>query len=307
MEPALKPWNLNDELAKLEAESRDLRHDDASRRGYAFAAQLVRKAFATRTQGQGEAVAWQIPVKMPDGKLLNIYTEALPYDADADSGIIQRGEAVPLYAIPSAPAQEIEGLVERLRAFSDHLEPAAEFYRDEQIALDEAVQSLTRMAGELLEAKASLKTAMQAVIKHANDTAPYADEMAAESVLRMRAESRASTLAADVERLTGERDKTIQRHKASTHEAVRKIEALGREKSNIETTLSVAEASLAEALKGFEDARQEIVLAITFLGRDNGTGRMDTTVPQLIDRLATADADIRRRLAALWREGEARK
>ena len=58
----------------------------------------------------------------------------------------------------------------------------------------------------------------------------------------------------ELERVTRERDEAIAAHKKSTHEAVRRIEALGRDKSKIETqllTLEAENAALKAALEPF--------------------------------------------------------
>lgn len=44
--------------------------------------------------------------------------------------------------------------------------------------------------------------------------------------------------------------------------------------------------------------RNAVVMAIAFLGRDEGSDRMTTTVPQIIQTLANADVEVRRLLAA---------
>lgn len=41
-----------------------------------------------------------------------------------------------------------------------------------------------------------------------------------------------------------------------------------------------------------EEAREEIVLAIAFLGRDKGTNRIDSTIDGLVKRLAAIDKKI---------------
>lgn len=61
--------------------------------------------------------------------------------------------------------------------------------------------------------------------------------------------------------------------------------------------VSVAQ-SAPDYRQALENARQEIVLAIAFLGRDIATKRLDITATQLCIRLANADAAIRRTLAA---------
>jgi hypothetical protein len=54
---------------------------------------------------------------------------------------------------------------------------------------------------------------------------------------------------------------------------------------------------LWDARGALEHARQEIVLAIAFLGRDGGTERAPQTIKTLIERLAEADATIRKALS----------
>ncbi len=45
--------------------------------------------------------------------------------------------------------------------------------------------------------------------------------------------------------------------------------------------------------------RNAVVMAIAFLGRDAGTGRMETTLPQIVKTLSNADTEVRRLIDAL--------
>jgi hypothetical protein len=60
------------------------------------------------------------------------------------------------------------------------------------------------------------------------------------------------------EQLRKERDEARAAHKKSTHEAVRRIEALGREKSKLATELEASNARIAELENGLAKARKLI-------------------------------------------------
>lgn len=87
------------------------------------------------------------------------------------------------------------------------------------------------------------------------------------------------------------RELGIQDSSTTPAEAVRELNA------EIERLRSVAQAAQEPAIAQRNSmvlVRNAIVMAIAFLGRDAGTERMETTLPQITTMLSNADAEIRR-------------
>lgn len=69
-----------------------------------------------------EPIAWRIRVRERGGTTYHVYTERLPFEPDADSGIIAIGKAVPVFALDdihwnearSAVTQQFEKTLEYL-------------------------------------------------------------------------------------------------------------------------------------------------------------------------------------------------
>jgi hypothetical protein len=59
-----------------------------------------------QVQNEREPVAWRVLVN-DNGRTMHVYTEALPYMPDMDSGIRIRSEPVPLYAYPAPDLQKL--------------------------------------------------------------------------------------------------------------------------------------------------------------------------------------------------------
>ena len=88
----------------------------------------------------------------------------------------------------------------------------------------------------------------------------------------------------------------IRAHDTGNGEVIAKGLTLENAKALIAALTELQHSRAAEAVDGpslLEEARQEIVLAIAFLGRDVGTERLLSTAEGLITRLVAIDAKIR--------------
>ena len=264
MEPALKPdhngpFTIDDSPPAIWLEPRCAPADEGQQwcqddvwgeceTCHSPAVKYIRADLATRPQWQGEAVAWGVPIAATG----NVAASLLLYDVDEKAeaerdAVTRKSFVMPLYATPSAPAQEIEGLVEPVAwrqwarvtrkggmvqrrelltaclPFSpdadDDLLKVALLGEPEPLCLASA---LARMAGELRAMKDAEEWRRGSYKDMVGISYKY--EAAARA-----AEARASALAAEVERL---------------NEIIARLDA---DLSRAEEVNAAAEASLAEA------------------------------------------------------------